>query len=84
MSLNQTDNENDLLSALVTDIIDGEPLPEKFEDKYNLTVGKFLKFDIKTRILKTDKGYEILLLENKMDKTKALKEKTKKFLNTLI
>jgi hypothetical protein len=46
--------------------------------------GKFTKFNIKTRILETEKGTMILLPLDKIEKTGFLKDRTKKWLNSLV
>ena len=47
-------------------------------------VGKFIKFNEKTRILDTKSGKQFLLPINKIEKSKVLKDKTKKYLSKLI
>ncbi len=83
MTINQVDKIHDSLNPLLL-LVDGKPLPNQIVDKYNIVVGKFLKFDKQTRILTTELGYKIYLPEDKIDRSKFLVDKTKKFLNTLI
>ena len=75
---------SDMFGVILTDVIEGVSNPDVLVDKCNFTVGSFISFDSKKRILITDKGYEIFLPENKMDKSKHLKDRTKKILNELI
>jgi hypothetical protein len=63
------------------DIIEGEKIKEEYKDKYNYVVGKFLSFDKNTNIITTEIGFKIKILD--VEKSKFLKERTKKVLNSL-
>ena len=85
ITINQTDKISDAFSVLIMDIVDGEPkkdqIKNEFKDKYNYVIGKFKKFDKETCILISEIGFKIHLLD--IEKSKFLKERTKKILNSL-
>ena len=85
VSINQFDRISDAFASLIMDIIENDPrkeqIKEEYKDKYNYVVGKFISFDKNTNIITTEIGFKIKILD--VEKSKFLKERTKKVLNSL-
>jgi hypothetical protein len=82
-SVNKIDDMDSLI--LQTDIKNGIENMENFQKITNIYfVGKFLKFNEKTRILDSESGKQFLLPINKIEKSKILIDKTKKILSKLV
>ncbi len=81
----QTNNEQSIDNDLDSLILQKEENNENFQKITNIYfVGKFIKFDNKTRLLETSSGKQILLPINQIEKSKFLVENTKKYLSKLV